>query len=129
VGPNKAPQTLHARVVFLSLTTTTDLPACSPLYCNIRLSVAQLLSSTDFAIRVRTSFWLLTSPTTIVSYWSTILRLNLCNASARRRADLRCNRFAWRRWPRRVAVGIFRMVIVRLIWLNARTVRVRQSPV
>jgi hypothetical protein len=27
VGPNKAPQMLHARVVFLSLTTSTDLPA------------------------------------------------------------------------------------------------------
>ena len=68
LGPNKAPQTLHARVVFLSLTTSTDLPAYSPLYRNIRLSMHQPLSRTDFAIRVRTSFWLLTSPTKIVSY-------------------------------------------------------------
>src|SRR3984957_10742157 len=68
LGPSKAPQKLHARVVFLSLTTSTDLPACSPLYCRNRLSMDQPLSSTDFAIRVLTSFWLLTSPTTIVSY-------------------------------------------------------------
>src|ERR1700722_11600078 len=68
LGPNKAPQKLQARVVFLSLTTSTDLPAYSPLYCNIRLSIDQPLSRTDFAICVRTSFWLLTSPIKIVSY-------------------------------------------------------------
>src|SRR5580700_3359385 len=90
VGPDKAPQKLHGRVVFRSLTTATDLPAYSPLYCNIRLSMPQPLSSTDFAIRVFASFRLLTSPTTMYSYRSTISRLNLCKASARRRAALRC---------------------------------------
>jgi hypothetical protein len=74
---------LHARVVFLSLTTVTDRSACSPLYANIRLSMPHPSSNTDFAIRVFTSAVLLTSPTTMQSYLSTILRLNLCKASAR----------------------------------------------
>jgi hypothetical protein len=65
VGPVGDPQTLQARVVFLSLTTLTVLPACSPLYCSIRLSVPQPASNTDLDIRVLISFWLLTSPTTI----------------------------------------------------------------
>ena len=59
LGPNKAPQKLHALVVFLSLTTSTDLPAYSPLYCSIRLSMDQPLSSTDFATQEGTLYPLL----------------------------------------------------------------------
>jgi hypothetical protein len=51
--------------VFRSLTTSTDLPACSPLYCNICLSIPHPLSSTDFASRDTPSFGALTSPTTM----------------------------------------------------------------
>ena len=50
------PQQLQVRVVFRSLTTLTDLPAYSPLYCSIRLSEPQPESNTDFDIRVFTSF-------------------------------------------------------------------------
>ena len=65
-GPVRAPQLLHACVVYLSLTIRTHLPACWPLYCSCALSMPQPESSTDFAIRVLASFGALTSPTTIV---------------------------------------------------------------
>src|SRR5947209_7742758 len=55
LGPLRHPQLEQARVVNRSLTMTTDLPACSPLYCSICLSIPQPLSSTAFAIRVFTS--------------------------------------------------------------------------
>jgi hypothetical protein len=61
-GPVKALQLLHVRVVFLSLTMSTHLPACWPLYCNCVLSIPQPASNTDLAIRVFASFTLLTSP-------------------------------------------------------------------
>jgi hypothetical protein len=63
VGPLRDPHLLQARVVFLSETTFTDLPACSPLYNSICLSSPQPQSNTDFPIRVFASFRLLTSPT------------------------------------------------------------------
>src|SRR5262249_20418174 len=94
LGPVRASQLEQTCVVFVSSTICTDLPACSPLYCSIRLSIPQPLSSTDFAIRVLTSFELLTSPTTMFWYVSTILRLNRCKASCRRRAARRCSRLA-----------------------------------
>jgi hypothetical protein len=65
-GPVWAPQLLHVRVVFRSLTIRTLLPACWPLYCNSVLSIPQPASSTDFAIRVFTSLRLLTSPMMMV---------------------------------------------------------------
>jgi hypothetical protein len=46
------PQDEQARLVYFSLTIATDLPACSPLYRSICLSIPQPLSSTDFASRV-----------------------------------------------------------------------------
>jgi hypothetical protein len=46
------PQDAQARLVYLSQATDTDLPACSPLYRSICLSIPHPLSSTDFAIRV-----------------------------------------------------------------------------
>src|SRR5688572_7584544 len=55
-GPLSAPHCEQAREVFRSLTTSTDLPACSPLYCSICLSIPHPLSSTDFASRVLASF-------------------------------------------------------------------------
>jgi len=55
LGPVKHPQLEQARVVNRSLTMTTDLPACSPLYRSICLSVPQPLSRTAFAMRVFTS--------------------------------------------------------------------------
>ena len=67
-GPVRAPHLLHAREVFLSLTTLTLLPACLPLYCSCVLNIPQPASSTDLAIRVLASFGLLTSPTTMNSY-------------------------------------------------------------
>ena len=66
-GPVRALQSLHSRVVFLSLTIDTRLPACWPLYRSCVLSIPQPASSTDLAIRVFTSFLLLTSPMTI--FW------------------------------------------------------------
>src|SRR2546430_7248377 len=63
LGPFRHPQLEQARVVNRSLTMTTDLPACSPLYCNICLSIPHPLSRTAFAMRVFTSRGLLTSPT------------------------------------------------------------------
>jgi hypothetical protein len=66
LGPVREPQLLHARVVFLSLTTLTDLPAYSLLYNSICLSMPQPLSSTAVAMVVLASFRLLTSPTMIV---------------------------------------------------------------
>ncbi|HWX78555.1 MAG TPA: hypothetical protein VNZ02_00570, partial [Steroidobacteraceae bacterium] len=61
-GPLKAQQLLHVRVVLLSSTIRTHLPACWPLYCSCALSIPHPASSTDFAIRVFASFRLLTSP-------------------------------------------------------------------
>src|SRR5580698_2294685 len=68
LGPLSAPQVEHTCVVFLSQTMITNLPACSPLYCSIRLSMPQPLSSTPLAKGVFTSFRLLTSPTKIFWY-------------------------------------------------------------
>src|SRR5471032_1281457 len=56
VGPVRALQLLHVRVVFLSLTMKTLLPACWPLYCNCAFSIPQPASNTDFAIQVFASF-------------------------------------------------------------------------
>src|SRR5437879_12295448 len=94
LGPLRHPQLEQARVVNRSFTMTTDLPACSPLYCSICLSIPQPLSRTAFAIRVFTSRGLLTSPTAMYWYSFTIRRLNLCSASRRRFSALRCRRFA-----------------------------------
>src|SRR6266850_2470174 len=63
LGPLRHPQLEQARVVNRSLTMITDLPACSPLYCSICLSIPHPLSSTALASRVFTSRVLLTSPT------------------------------------------------------------------
>src|SRR5579862_306094 len=41
LGPKGAPQLEHTREVSRSSTIITDLPACSPLYCSIRLSIPQ----------------------------------------------------------------------------------------
>src|ERR1700728_4159991 len=64
-GPVRARQGKQVTVVFLSLVTSNVLPACWLLYCRKPLSMPQPESSTDLAIRVRMSFRLLTSPTTI----------------------------------------------------------------
>ncbi|HMM73982.1 MAG TPA: hypothetical protein PKC22_17450 [Rhodocyclaceae bacterium] len=73
----------------------------------------QPLSSTDFAIRVLASLALLTSPMTMVWYWSTSLRLNLCSASLRRLAMARWMRFACRFWPRRCAIASLPVAVAR----------------
>jgi len=52
-------------LVFLSLVTSKLLAACSHLYAKKPLSIPQPEYSTDLAIRVWTSFRVLTSPTTI----------------------------------------------------------------
>ena len=65
LGPERAPQLEQPRVVLRSLTILTDLPACSPLYSSICLSIPQPVSSTAVAILVLASFRGLTSPTTI----------------------------------------------------------------
>src|ERR1700704_5976680 len=94
-GPVKDPQPLHVRVVFLSLTMDTHLPACWPLYSTCVLRMPQPASSTDLAIRVFTSFLLLTSPMTIFWYSFTSFVENRCKASFRRRAAGRlCQRNA-----------------------------------
>ena len=99
LGPVRDPQLEQPRVVFRSLTTCTDLPAFSPLYRSICLSMPQPLSSTDFAIRVFANFRLLTSPTKMFWYVFTTARLNLWQASCLRRRTCRCKRAACRRWP------------------------------
>src|SRR3984885_12882751 len=64
-GPVRAPQAEQVTLVFLSLATSNVLAACWLLYSRKPLSMPQLESSTDLAIRVLTSCRLLTSPTTI----------------------------------------------------------------
>jgi len=64
-GPLRAPQAEQVTLVFRSLTTSKLLAACLALYSRNLLSIPQPESSTDFAIRVRTSLRLLTSPTAI----------------------------------------------------------------
>src|ERR1700736_1290971 len=93
-GPVRAPHDDQVRLVYLSPTIDTHLPACWPLYCSCVLSMPQPASSTDFAIRVFTSFRLLTSPMTIFWYSLTIFVENRCKASFRRRAAVRCRRLA-----------------------------------
>ena len=66
VGPVRAPQSLHARVVFLSETIITHLPAAWPLYDSCVFSSPHPASKTDLAIRVLASLRLLISPTMIV---------------------------------------------------------------
>src|ERR1700685_401535 len=64
-GPVKARQGKQVTVVFLSLVISNGLPACWLSSCRKPLSAPQHESSTDLPRRVRTSFRLLTSPTTI----------------------------------------------------------------
>jgi len=52
-------------LVYLSFVTSKLLAAYAHLYAKKPLSMPQPESNTDFAIRVWTSFRLLTSPTTI----------------------------------------------------------------
>src|ERR1700683_1633610 len=62
-GPLRAPQAEQVTLVFLSITTSNVLAACWLLYSRKVLSLPQPESNTDFAIRVRASLRLLTSPT------------------------------------------------------------------
>ncbi len=64
-GPVRAPQLLHSRVVWCSLTMMKRLPACWLFACSCALSRPQPESNTAFAMRVLANWVLLTSPTTM----------------------------------------------------------------
>src|SRR5690606_40054321 len=64
-----SPQHEHIWVVKLSLTSSNHTPAFSYLYLSMVLNAENLVSRTDLAILVFTSFFALRSPTTISAFF------------------------------------------------------------
>ena len=97
-GPLSEPHCEQTREVFHSLTTSTDLPACSPFV--LQHLPEHSPSAVEHGLRQPRSRQL---RRVHVANDDVLILVDdpaaVCRASRRRLAALRCKRFAWRLWP------------------------------